>query len=98
MGNMQGVESESVKSSQTLLDGVPSSTDETESQIVAQICTRTLKSVCIVGHLRYVVSAADRSAASEFAGKRLLRALPVPESTVRLSIRRSVLEEVLLLR
>ncbi len=71
-GNMSAVESEPVKSSQTRLDGIPSSTDETESQIVALTGTRTVKSVCIVGNLRNVVSAADCSATSRFARKRLV--------------------------
>ena len=72
VGNMLDVESEPVKSSQTLLDGLPSSIDETESQIVAQARTRTFESVCIAGHLRDVVSVADRSTASQFSGKRLV--------------------------
>lgn len=71
-GNMPDVESEPVKSSQTRLDGIPSSIDETESQIVAQARTRTFKSVCIAWYLRDVVSAADCSIAAEFAGKRLV--------------------------
>ncbi len=97
-GNMFDVESEPVKSSQTLLDGLPSSIDETESQIVDQARTRTFKSVCIARNLRDGVSAADCSIASGFAGKRLAGALSLPKSTVRLSISRTVLEEVLLLR
>lgn len=69
---MSAVESEPVKSSQNHSDGIPSSTDETESQIVAQTGTRTVKSVCIDGHLRNVVSAADCSSTSRFARKRLV--------------------------
>ena len=92
------VESEPVESSQSLLDGFPSSNDETESQIFDKAHTRPRKPIRIAGRLRDVVSAADHSTASEFAGKRHIRAFPLPESTVRLSIGRSVLEEVLLLQ
>ena len=94
---MTRVESEPVKSSQSLLDGFPSSNDETESQIFAKAHTRPRKPVRIAGRVRDVVSAAGCSAASEFTGKRFFRALPLPESTMWLSVGRTVLEEVLLL-
>jgi hypothetical protein len=79
------------------LNGCPSSSDETDSQIVAQTGAGTFESFRVAGRLRDVVSAAGRSAASEFAGKRFFRALPLPESTMWLSVGRTVLEEVLLL-
>jgi hypothetical protein len=47
--------------------------------------------------LRDVVSAADSPISAEFSGKRLVGTIPVPESTLRLSFGRAVLEEMLLL-
>lgn len=69
---MRRVESEPVESPCPSLNGFSSSSDETYSQIVAQICTRTSQSVRNVGYLRDVVSASDCSAVAGFPGKRLV--------------------------